>query len=419
MSPRVAYVVRSWPRLSQTFIANEVLGVEAVGVDLVVFAMVKADEPLAAAQVADVRAPVRYLDGRRPVVDRIMEHVRAAAAAPVRYLTTVGQVAAGAHLAAGYSTASRWRCFAHAVHVAAHLRSERAAGRPIDRMHAHFAHDPSLVALLAHRLTGVPFSLTAHARDLYGIPARTLAARTDAAADVVTCCRANAEYLDRTVGAAALVVHHGVDLERYRPVARRPASETPTIMSVGRLVEKKGFADLVAACALLRDEGLAFRCTIYGDGPLRDELSARLDGLGLEGVVILAGACPSAQLVPAFQAADVFALAPVVGGDGDRDGVPNVLVEAMACGVPVVSTPVGGIPELVVDGENGLLAPTHDPAALALRLATLLRDPAQRERLGACGRSTVEARFDARVAAHRMASLFGAVGKEARCASVR
>lgn len=421
MSPRVAYVVRSWPRLSQTFIANEVLGVEALDVDLVVFAMVEADEPMAAAQVAGVRAPVRYFDAahRRPLAARMGEHLRAVAAAPGRYLATFAHVGRDAHLAAGYSTASRWQCFAHAVHLAAALRSARAEGRPIDRVHAHFAHDPALVALLTHRLTGVPFSLTAHARDLYGIPTRTLAARTDAATDVVTCCRANVDYLERTVGASAHLVHHGVDLDRYRPGPSGPRAETPTIVSVGRLVEKKGFADLIAACAVLRDEGRAFGCTIYGDGPLRDELVAQRDRLGLEGVVTLAGACPPAELVPAFQGADVFVLAPVVGEDGDRDGVPNVLVEAMACGVPVVTTAVGGIPELVVDGENGLLAPAHDPAAVALRLGTLLGDPGLRERLGTRGRSTVEARFDARVAAHRMASLFGAVGKEARCASLR
>ena len=418
---RVAYVVRSWPRLSQTFIANEVLGVEALGVDLVIFAMVEPDEPLAAAQVADVRAPVRYLDAarRRPLLVRVAEHAQVAVAAPARYLATLALVGRGSHLAAGYSTASRWQCFAHAVHLAAAVRSARADGKPIDRIHAHFAHDPSLVALLAHRLTGVPFSLTAHARDLYGIPSRALAARTDAAVDVVTCCRANVEYLHQSVGASALLVHHGVDLERYRPASNGSRAETPTIVSVGRLVEKKGFADLLAACALLRDDGHVFRCTIYGDGPLRDELRSMRDGLGLDGVVTLAGACPSAQLVPAFQGADVFVLAPVVGEDGDRDGVPNVLVEAMACGVPVVATGVGGIPELVVDGENGLLAPAHDPAGVARRVAALLGDPAQRERLGACGRSTVEARFDARVAARRMASLFGTVGTTPSRASLR
>jgi glycosyltransferase involved in cell wall biosynthesis len=397
-----------------------VLGLERLGVDIVVFSMSHPDEPLAAAQVAGVRAPIRYLDAARArsLAARAREHGGTLVAAPVRYLRTLVGVARGAHLAAGYSTASRWQCFAHAVHLAAGVRAARDEGDPIDHIHAHFAHDPALVALLAHRLTGVPFSLTAHARDLYGIPARTLAARTEAAAAVVTCCRANVDYLHDTVGASALLVHHGVDLERYRPALGDGAAGVPTILSVGRLVEKKGFSDLLTACARLRDEGLSFRCTIHGDGPLRDELVRLRDDLGLDGTVTLAGARSPAELVPTFQAADVFALTPVVTPDGDRDGVPNVLVEAMACGVPVVSTTVGGIPELVADGENGLLAPAHDPAGIARHLGTLLRDPAQRVRLGANGRSTVEERFDARVAARRLASLFGALGKEASCASL-
>ena len=143
-----------------------------------------------------------------------------------------------------------------------------------------------------------------------------------------------------------------------------------------------------------------------------------LVALGLHDVVTFAGACPPADLVPAFQGADVFALTPVIGADGDRDGVPNVLVEAMACGVPVVSTTVGGIPELVSHGENGLLAPPHDPETVARHLTALLRDPSQGAMFGVRGRSTVEARFDARVAAGQLASLFGALGKEASCASL-
>jgi glycosyltransferase involved in cell wall biosynthesis len=413
-------VVRSWPRLSQTFIVNEVLGLERLGADLVVFSLIRPDEPLAAAQAAEVRSPVRYLDAARArsLSVRAREHVGAVLAAPRRYVRTLVRLARGTHLAAGYSTASRWQCFAHAVHVATFVRTAQDAGGPIERIHAHFAHDPALVALLAHQLTGVPFSLTAHARDLYGIPARTLAARTDPAVAVVTCCRANADYLRETVGASPVLVHHGVDLERYRPAPGTTAGVVPEILSVGRLVEKKGFADLLAACAHVRDEGLSFHCTIYGDGPMRDELLVLRDRLGLDGTVTLAGARPPDELLAAFQAADVFALTPVVTADGDRDGVPNVLVEAMACGVPVVSTAVGGVPELVDDGENGLLAPAHDPATVARHLGALLRDPAQRRRLGANGRSTVEERFDARVAACRLASLFGAVGKEASCASL-
>ena len=412
---RVAYIVRSWPRLSQTFIVNEVLALERLGLALVIFRMTRADEPEAQDQAAEVRSPVHDLE---PALHRdraalIAEHLSVLLGSPARYLSTVAFVLRGRQLAAGYSTTTRATCFRHAVHLAALARSECKRGRPFERIHAHFAHDPALVGLLAHRLTGISFSLTAHARDLYGIPPAALAARARAARAVVTCCAANAEYLRRTVGGARLhLVHHGVDLERFHPRPRSLESRRPLILSVGRLVEKKGFFDLLDACAELAGEGRTFHCAIYGDGPLREALQARCDHLGLAETVTLAGARSQRELVRLFQRADVFALTPFITGDGDRDGVPNVLVEAMACGVPVVSTAVGGIPELVRHGENGLLAPPHDAPAVARHLGELLADVDRRHAMGAKARVTVEESFDARIAARRLAALFGAGTEE-------
>jgi glycosyltransferase involved in cell wall biosynthesis len=277
----------------------------------------------------------------------------------------------------------------------------------VDRVHAHFAHDPSLVGLLVHRLTGLPFSLTAHARDLYGIPRAALAERVHAATAVVTCCRANADYLGRTMQAERLhLVHHGVDLVRFRPRPRAVESSTLTILSIGRLVEKKGFLDLLDACARLMEKGNRFTCVICGDGPMRGALLARRDELGLTSTVSLIDARPQRELLPLFERADVFALVPYVTADGDRDGVPNVLVEAMACGLPVVSTAIGGVPDLVRHGENGLLAAPRDTETVARYLAELLDHTGQRHALGQRARATVEARFDARVAARQLAELF-------------
>ena len=203
------------------------------------------------------------------------------------------------------------------------------------------------------------------------------------------------------------LVHHGVDLERFRPRPRSVESKLPLVLSVGRLVEKKGFFDLLDACARLSGEGHRFQCAIYGDGPLLEVLEARCERLGLAGIVTLAGARSQRELVPLLQRADVFALTPFITADGDRDGVPNVLVEAMACAVPVVSTSVGGIPDLVRHGENGLLAPPRDVAAVARHLGELLADADRRRSMGAKARVTVEEGFDARVAARRMAVLLG------------
>ena len=413
---RVAYIVRSWPRLSQTFIVNEVLALERLGLALVIFRMTAADDPEAQDQAAEVRSPVHDLETARHHgrADVVAEHVGVLLASPWRYLSTVAFVLRGRQLAAGYSTTTRANCFHKAVHLAALVRAERRQGRPFERIHAHFAHDPALVGLLAHRLTGIAFSLTAHARDLYGIPPAALAARARAASAVVTCCAANAEYLRSTVDGARLhLVHHGVDVERFHPRPRPVGSNVPLVLSVGRLVEKKGFFDLLEACARLAAEGHEFRGAIYGDGPLLHALRARCAQLGLADTVTLAGARSHHELVPVFQRADVFALTPFITGDGDRDGVPNVLVEAMACGVPVVSTAVGGIPDLVRHGENGLLAAPHDVPAIARHLGDLLTDADRRRALGAAARVTVEEGFDARVAARRLAALFGAGSREA------
>ena len=412
---RVAYIVRSWPRLSQTFIVNEVLALERLGLALAIFRMTAADEPAAQDQAAEVRSPVRDLEAalHRDRTAIVAEHLSVFLASPGRYLNTLAFVLRGRQLAAGYSTTTRATCFRHAVHFAAVARSEAKRGRSFQRVHAHFAHDPALVGLLAHRLTGISFSLTAHARDLYGIPPVALAARARAASAVVTCCAANAEYLRHTIGGARLhLVHHGVDLEQFRPRPRSVESGRPLILSVGRLVEKKGFFDLIDACAELAAEGRPFHCAIYGDGPLRETLQARIEQLGLADIVTLAGARSQRELVPLFQRADVFALTPFITGDGDRDGVPNVLVEAMACGVPVVSTAVGGIADLVRHGENGLLAPPHDAAAVARHLGELLADADRRHAMGARARATVEESFDVRVAARRLAALFGAPTRE-------
>jgi glycosyltransferase involved in cell wall biosynthesis len=184
------------------------------------------------------------------------------------------------------------------------------------------------------------------------------------------------------------------------------------ILSVGRLVEKKGFPNLLDACALLMRRGRRFRCAIYGDGPLRGELAAQIERLGLGAVVTLEGERPQRDLIPVFQGADIFALASFVTEDGDRDGVPNVLAEAMACGLPVVSTAVAGIPELVQHGENGLLCPAQDVEALADALCRLLDHEDERRAMGAAARRTVVEHFDLQVAAARLAELFAATAIE-------
>ena len=408
MSERVIYIVRSWPRLSQTFIVNEVLALERRGLELAVFSLVRSNEVLVQPQVAEVRASVHYLEDRlrRPWVSRTRLQLAGLLAAPLRYALVLWFCLRHPGLAAGYGDSSTLRCFFHAVRIASSVEDMRAAGAEPVHVHAHFAHDPALVGMLVARLTGLPFSFTAHARDLVQIPAKSLAVRAADATALVTCCAANADYIDSAVPAVdrppVLVIHHGVELGRFVPTPRDPAVKVPNLLSVGRLVEKKGYVDLLHALGTVKARGVDFRCRIYGDGPLQQELTELRDSLGLQGQVELMGARSNEQILAALRVADAFVLAPKVVEGGDRDGIPNVLVEAMACGLPVAATSAGGITELVQHDVNGLVSEPGDVEAMAESITGLLTDPGRRARLGEAARQTVERGFDIDVAAHRL-----------------
>jgi glycosyltransferase involved in cell wall biosynthesis len=260
----------------------------------------------------------------------------------------------------------------------------------------------------------VPYSITAHARDLYQIPVASLRARAEGAVALVTCCAANVDYLRQVLPASlharVRLIHHGVELDRFVPAPRAEAPAPVEIVSVGRLVEKKGFPDLLRACAELKNGSTAtatpFRLRIVGDGPMRADLTALRDRLGLHDDVELVGERSGDDVLRAYQDADIFALTPCVTADGDRDGVPNVIVEAMACGLPVLTTDAGGVTEAVRHGVNGLVAEPHDVGTLARHLADLVTDATRRRTLGQAGRRMVEEHFDVRSAARQLSLVF-------------
>ena len=419
MPPRVMYLVRSWPRLSQTFVVNEILAQERLGTRVEVYSLTRSDERLVQPQVQAVGARVHYLDDRRrrPRLAALRDHASVARAAPRAYVTTLVYAALRPRLAHGYATLSTVGCLSAALRLAAVVNRARRAGAPIEHLHAHFAHDPALVALLTRRLTGVPYSVTAHARDLYQIPVPSLRARAHEASAVVTCCAANLHYL-RSVLPAALhprlhLIPHGVEVDRFVPAPREASPAPVEILSVGRLVEKKGFPDLLRACRSVKDSAahVPFRLRIYGDGPMRAGLVELRDRLGLQEDVEFLGERDGDDVLRAYQRADVFALTPCVTADGDRDGIPNVIVEAMACGLPVLTTDAGGVTEVVHHGVNGLVAEPRDVATLAGFLAELCSAPGRRRALGDAGRRMVEDRFDVRSAARELSSLFAEVAR--------
>jgi len=286
----------------------------------------------------------------------------------------------------------------------------------VRHLHAHFCHGTATVAWLASMISGIPFSFTAHARDLYQAslnPGGLLRRKIGAARFAVTCTEANRRHLAGIAdGVPVHCVYHGLNADLARLLAAAPSGPTPTgppirALGVGRVVPKKGFDVLVEACALVRAQGVAVEATIVGDdGAHGAEVRRRIGARGLADAVRLVGPLGQAALLDEYLRATVFCLPCRVAEDGDRDGIPNVLVEAMACGLPVVTTAVSGIPELVVDGVNGILVPPEDPPAFADAMVRLHRDPDLARRLGREAEAAIRERFDGERLATRLALLF-------------
>ena len=413
---QIGYLLRSYPRLSQTFILNEILALEQVGVAIQIFALTNPREKIVQMQVSQIQAPVHYLDESMEPQNpghRFREHSEVARRHLKGYLRSLFYVATHPKIDQGYNASNRWECFLLAVHLVYLLRiNERETGKKVDHMHAHFAHDPTLIAYLVYHMTGIPYSFTAHARDLYQIHEDVLTDRIQQSRAVITCCGANLEYLNQLAPSERSkfsLIYHGVNLEDFQTLANpdvSSTSENPIILSVGRLVEKKGFHDLLQALLIVKGTGQRFRCVIYGDGPLYQQLEGWIQEHDLADQVKLMGDITQQELISIYQTADLFALTPIQTEDGDRDGIPNVLLEAMAVGLPVITTAVAGIPELVEDNWNGRMFKQHDVQGISSGILELLRNPEQRRQFGEAGSKKVREQFDVAQAAKRLKTLF-------------
>lgn len=380
---RVGYVVKRYPRYSETFIVTEILAHEETGLDIEIFSLYPPVDTHFQDVLARVRAPLTYLPPAEGKFSRFWEALQEAA---------------------GHAP-GLWSCLESARGEAARtvfqavLLAGEARRRGIRHLHAHFATEPTSVARLAARFAGLSYSFTAHAKDIFheSVRPEEMERKLADAAFVVTVSDYNVEHLREKYGAAAARVrriYNGLELERFPYQA--PQDRGPGILFVGRLVEKKGLPDLLDACALLSGRGVRFECGIVGGGEVEADLRARIDRLGLGGCVQLLGPRPQGEVIRRIREAAAVAVPCVIGEDGNRDGLPTVLLEAMALGTPCVSTDVTGIPELLRDGETGLLVPQRDPAALAAALERLLSDPSLRVGISSRARAKVENDFDIR-----------------------
>lgn len=395
---RIAYLLKRFPRLSETFVLNEILELRKLGVDITVYALMDPLERTVHPAARALRPEVVYLHaGSARSWWRLGLGASLRAAAHPGGAVRLAWMLATVHRSAV--------SFRHAVEGLWLARDLERRG--IGHLHAHFAHSPAAVAHFAHLAGGPSFSFTGHAKDLYTTLPRNVRLRARAAKFVITCTEHNGGYFRRLLGdgpaVSVNVIHHGTDLGRFHPSRRAP--EPGLILSVGRLVPKKGFPTLIRALDRLTGTEPAFRCQIFGGGPERSMLEALAAELGIRDRITFVGARPQDDVIAAYRRATMFVLAPVVLDDGDRDGIPNVLVEAMAAGVPVVSTRISGIPELIEDGCDGLLVEPSDPDALAAAIRTLLTDAELAERLAAAARGKVENCFDLSVNTRRVHEL--------------
>lgn len=387
---RVGYVLKRYPRLSETFVVSELLGREEAGEELVVASLRAAGDPRFHPAVASVRAPVTWID-----VPHTPASLWADLAAAHRELPGLGPVLPELLVldpadAAQALRVARWTVRSGVTHL-----------------HAHFATLATTVARLASRITGVPYSFTAHAKDVFHTSVDEAALRR-AIADahhVVTVSEFNRRWLRERFGRAARVhrVYNGLDVAGTP--FRSPVVRNGRIAFVGRLVEKKGLPDLVDAVALLRERGRDVGLDVVGGGAAEREVRAQVAQLGLDDLVAFHGPQPAHRVQEVVAAASALVAPCVHAADGDRDGLPTVLLEAMAVGTPCVSTRVTGIPEAVLADRTGLLVGERDPGELARAAERLLGDTALRVRLAAAARAHVERHFDRRVQARELARL--------------
>jgi glycosyltransferase involved in cell wall biosynthesis len=402
---KILVVLKGYPRLSETFIAQELLGLECAGFDLTLISMRRPTDKKRHPVHDEIKArvvylpeylheePLRVLKGlfasfRKPGLKKLLK----------RFLADLPRDI----------SRNRFRRLGQAL-VLAREWPDRG-----EWLHAHFIHTPASVTEYASLLTGVPWTCSAHAKDIWTSPDWELNEKLVSARWTVTCTKSGYEHL-RALTSRKEAVHlsyHGLDLARFGHFSGERSKRTGSdaadplfLLSVGRAVEKKGYDILLRAFALLPKD-LNWRFEHIGGGDELSKLKALAAELGLSGRITWKGALAQEEVLDHYRRADLFALACRIATNGDRDGLPNVLVEASSQRLPCVSTEVSGVPELLKDGENGLVVPPNDPVALAAALEAAIRDPALRQRLGDAAEQRVRQHFDHHSSIHQLTRLF-------------
>src|SRR3990172_6949422 len=384
----IAYLLKRYPRLSETFILNEILELERQGLDLSIFSLLPPEGGSFHPQVGMVKAPVTYIP--QPSLKDFWGWLK-------KHQTEAGNLSLNweeaLKLALEYDPDSKGYAYLlQAVTLAHYFRKQK-----IQHIHAHFATLASYMALSIHLLTGIPYSFTTHAKDIYTdeVDQSLLARKIEGTKFVVTVSDFNQKYLSNLFQGRfdhkILRIYNGLDLEIFKEDSL--PREPNLILSVGRLIPKKGFEYLIGACQILKEKGLDFKCKIIGEGGQRNVLEQELKERGVDDRVEFLGSKTQDEVIRWMRRSTLLCLPCIVADNGDRDALPTVLLEALALGLPVVSTRVTGIPEIVEDGKEGLLVEEKDQSALSQAIVRLLDNPGLRENFSKNGVLKVKERF--------------------------
>lgn len=397
-------ILKGYPRISETFISNEILLLEQLGFSIHLFSMRRPRESFSHKSVKKIKARVDYLPETLllPLPKFLYHNIRLARKRPAAYRQA---------LKTALRRFARTRKSATIKHLfqAGYLVNRLLPRQPIIHLHAHFAHSPASVAMFAAQLSGLPFSFTAHAKDIYTSDPEQLAEKIALARFAVTCTEYNKRHLEDLSEPAKTPVYrvyHGIDLDLFSGQTACSEPSPPfTILTIARLTRKKGLHTVLEAVRMLTDAGISLRHTLIGDGEDRKAILALIRKLNLQNVVRWLGTQPHDVVLEYYRQADLFALGCEVAPNGDRDGIPNVILESMAMGVPVVIPKVSAIPEVVEHEKTGLLISPGQPGELAEAVKRLLTDGPLRKTIVANARERMR-HFDNRALSRELADIY-------------
>ena len=374
----VAVLVRCFPKLSETFILGEIASLVESGVDVRIISL---NRPTGALQQPDAELYSDRVTYVEPTTG--LQGLLVISRYVIRWLPRLPSLLRQLRdFDLGFGTFCRLY--------------EICEEQKVQHIHAHYISEPALLADLLGQFRGHSFSVSAHAKDIYLTDKAAIRSRLENAAFVTTCTAHNQEFLSQQDGnspSRVRLLYHGIDSDRFKPAVAQADNRPPLLIGVGRYKRKKGFDLLINACAKLVSEDVPLRCEIIGYGDQEQELQRLIDEHGLTAHVSLTQPVTHHDLVGILQNAAVCVLPCRQMEDGDRDGIPNAMLEAMSCEVPVVSTTVSGIPEVIHSETNGLLVDPEDVQALAIAITRVLDDEQLRQRLAENGRRTVTDMF--------------------------